>query len=171
MAETWDLVNSGACREIDCLAHYSAWVPKKGHVRAAGGIVWRMMGANREVLIVHRPRYDDWSFPKGKRENGESDEHCALREVEEETGLVVELGPPLITLTYVDHKGRDKTVVYWAMTVAAGCDADVFVANEEVDAMRWVSAIEAEQRLTYDDDRRLLASLPERFLVAGRSDS
>ncbi len=162
--DSWKPGGLSDVRENDCLAYYSAFVPKKGHVRAAGGVVWRMMGENREVLIVHRPRYDDWSFPKGKRESGESDEQCALREVEEETGLLVELGPALISLSYIDHRGGDKTVVYWAMTVAPACDADVFVANEEVDSIRWVTESQAQQRLSYDDDRRLLASMPREAL-------
>jgi 8-oxo-dGTP pyrophosphatase MutT (NUDIX family) len=136
-------------------------VAKKGQVRAAGGVIWRPVGDHREVLVVHRPHYDDWSFPKGKHDDGESDLECALREVLEETGLTVNVGPAMPTVEYQDHKGRDKTVAYWAMTIAAGCDGDVFVANDEVDSMRWLSEAEAHATLTYEIDRMLLSALGE----------
>ena len=85
-----------------------------GVVRAAGGVVTR--GEPPEVLVVHRPRYDDWSFPKGKAEPGERDEDCALREVEEETGLRCELREELPSTSYTDARGRPKRVRYWLMT-------------------------------------------------------
>src|SRR5699024_9721130 len=88
-------------------------------VLAAGGIVWRRLDDGTvEVLLVHRPAYDDWTFPKGKNDDGEDDEAAALREVLEETGLRCTLGPELASSRYVDAKGRDKVVRYWAMTVA-----------------------------------------------------
>ena len=79
-------------------------------MRAAGGVVWRPVGDGIEVLLVHRPRYDDWSLPKGKLEPGESWEDGARREVEEETGVTGVLGPHLATSTYTDTKGRPKEV-------------------------------------------------------------
>jgi 8-oxo-dGTP pyrophosphatase MutT (NUDIX family) len=140
-------------------------------VRAAGGVLWRRapgaaaLGATIEVALVHRPRYDDWSFPKGKHEAGEDDETCARREVEEETGLRVVLGPELPMLEYVDHRGRDKTVAYFAMTMA---DPDAgFVQNDEVDDMRWCTPFDAEALLTYDLDRHLLRELPFVLSTAG----
>ena len=125
-------------------------------VRAAGGMVWRNgMSAGVEVVVVHRPKYDDWSLPKGKCEPDESDEACALREVEEETGFRVRLGAELSAASYVDRKGRFKRVRYWTMTLAG---EDDFVVNDEVDEIRWCSPAEAARLLSYDVDRRVLAS-------------
>jgi 8-oxo-dGTP pyrophosphatase MutT (NUDIX family) len=132
----------------------------KGPVRAAGGIVWRRHGEGvaqvLEVLVVHRPRYDDWSFPKGKHEIDETDLACAVREVEEETGLSVVVGTGLPTVEYLDHKNREKTVAYWAMTVQPGCDNEAFVINDEVDEMRWLALEAARPLLTYPIDQLLL---------------
>jgi 8-oxo-dGTP pyrophosphatase MutT (NUDIX family) len=134
----------------------------KGPVRAAGGIVWRLRsddaleGKQRQVLVVHRPHYDDWSFPKGKHEVDETDLDCALREVEEETGLLVTAGAELPTVEYLDHKNRDKTVAYWAMTVLPACDDEAFVINDEVDEMRWLAPPDARSLLTYPIDQLLL---------------
>jgi 8-oxo-dGTP diphosphatase len=124
-------------------------------VRAAGGIVVREGEDGPEVLVVHRPRYDDWSFPKGKAKVGESDEDCALREVEEETGLACDLGPELPSTRYEDARGRPKRVRYWRMTVAAGR----LVFDHEVDAARWLPATEAAELLSYPRDREVLAAL------------
>jgi 8-oxo-dGTP pyrophosphatase MutT (NUDIX family) len=120
-------------------------------VRAAGGIVVREGDAGAEVLIVHRPKYNDWSFPKGKADRGEGDEECALREVEEETGLKCELGASLPPVSY-RSKGRPKRVRYWLMRPLGG----EFTADDEVDQMAWVGLEGARQRLTYDHDRALL---------------
>ena len=124
-------------------------------VRAAGGIVSRK-GPNGEVevLVVHRGKHNDWTFPKGKAHVGESDEACAIREVEEETGLRCELGPELAETTYRDSHGRWKRVRYWAMTPVGGR----IEAAEEVDAARWVTPTEAEVILTYEHDVDVLAS-------------
>jgi 8-oxo-dGTP diphosphatase len=122
-------------------------------VRAGGGVVWRPSAAgDAEVLLVHRPRYDDWSLPKGKRELGESDEACALREVEEETGLRCALGPELTGTSYVDHKGRAKAVRWWVMTVLDGR----FDPNDEVDELRWLAVDRARALLSYERDRAVL---------------
>ena len=125
-------------------------------VRAAGGVVWRPGPDGRpEVLAVHRPKYDDWSLPKGKLDPGEEYEAAALREVEEETGLRCRLGPPLGSLAYADRKGRPKEVRYWAMTV----DAGAFAPNQEVDEVRWVPVAGARDVLSYERDADLVALL------------
>ena len=108
-----------------------------------------------EVLIVHRPAYDDWSFPKGKLERGESDEEAAAREVEEETGLRCRLERELPETRYVDARGRAKTVRYWLMTPIGGRLA----ADNEIDEARFVPVAEALALLTYERDRELLAAL------------
>jgi 8-oxo-dGTP diphosphatase len=122
-------------------------------VRAAGGVVWRAgEGGRPEVLVVHRPKYQDWSFPKGKWEEGESDEETALREVEEETGFTCHLGPELTGTDYIDRKGRPKTVRYFVMTVAGG----TFAPGDEVDEIRWLRPSAARALLTYDRDVEVL---------------
>ena len=125
-------------------------------IRAAGGVVWRTRpDGSVEVLVVHRPHYDDWSLPKGKADPGEDDESCALREVEEETGLRCRLGVELASTSYLDRKGRPKVVRYWAMTRESGA----VVAANEVDEARWVGIEEAQALLSYPRDRQVLASL------------
>lgn len=124
-----------------------------GVVRAAGGVVRREAPAGGwEVLVVHRPRYDDWTLPKGKRDPGEADEDTARREIEEECGLRCELGAELPSTRYTDHKGRPKVVRYWVASVVAGA----FQPNDEVDAVRWLAPEEAAALLTYDHDRVVL---------------
>jgi len=132
-------------------------------VRAAGGVVWRRGPNGLEVLLIHRPRYGDWSFPKGKAINEkESDEDTALREVEEEVGLRLEPGPELETTRYRDSKGRRKVVRYWAMELPYGEDA---VAGDGVDEVRWVELDQAVHQLTWDRDVVVLDSLPVEELV------
>jgi 8-oxo-dGTP diphosphatase len=122
-------------------------------VRAAGGIIWQNgPSGEAEVLVVHRPKYDDWTFPKGKQEPGESDVETALREVEEETGYRCALGPELASTAYIDRKGRPKTVRYWVMTIEDGS----FTPTEEVDELRWVTTAQARWLLSYDRDREVL---------------
>jgi 8-oxo-dGTP diphosphatase len=121
-------------------------------VEAAGGVVVK----DGRVLLVHRPRYDDWTLPKGKLDQGESFEEAALREVREETGLRCTLGRELARTEYRDHKSRPKVVRYWLMEVE---DGD-FEPNDEVDEVRWLEAGEAARELTYERDRALLEDLP-----------
>ena len=134
-------------------------------VRAAGGLVTRLgAGGETEVLVVHRPRYDDWSLPKGKAEPGERDEDAARREVEEETGYRCDLGAELPTVRYEDRHGRQKQVRFWHMSVRAddspGTPAEpAFVPNDEVDERRWISPTDAATLLSYDADRLLVRSL------------
>ncbi len=128
-------------------------------VRAAGCVVWRVEAGEPEVLVVHRPRYDDWSFPKGKLDNGEDWIDGARREVEEETGLTGEIGVALDTVFYVDHKGRQKEVRYWTMRVEAG----LFVENDEVDEVAWMTLADARGRLSYERDGLLLDQAASRI--------
>jgi 8-oxo-dGTP diphosphatase len=122
--------------------------PDSADVKAAGGVVRRDDGT---VAVAHRPRYDDWSFPKGKLDPGESWEQAALREVEEEIGLRCRLGDELPPIAYHVEKGR-KVVRYWLMDAVSG----EFAPNEEVDEVRWLSGAEAEELLSYEHDRALL---------------
>ncbi|MCB1015598.1 MAG: M48 family metalloprotease [Acidimicrobiales bacterium] len=125
-----------------------------GEVTAAGGIVWRRApDGGIELLLVHRPKYDDWSLPKGKHDPGETDEECARREIEEETGLVGELGARVGTARYLDGKGRDKVVHYFEVREPAG----EFVPNDEVDEVRWLAPEPAAELLTYPHDAELVA--------------
>lgn len=128
-------------------------------VRAGGGVVWRRDGPGPvRILVVHRPRYDDWSLPKGKCDRGETDEDCARREVREETGLTCRLGPELPATRYRDNKGRDKTVRYWAMEPVADGG---FTPNAEIDEIRWLPLPEAVELLSYDHDRPVAEALVE----------
>jgi 8-oxo-dGTP diphosphatase len=127
-------------------------------VRAAGGVVWRRRsGPGYDVLLVHRPKYDDWTLPKGKADDGETDEDCARREVEEETGLRCSLGPELASADYIDRYDRPKHVRYWAMRPLGG----QFVASDEVDEVRWLPLDVAVRLLSYGRDAEVLSGLPE----------
>jgi 8-oxo-dGTP diphosphatase len=122
-------------------------------VEAAGGVV---LDEDGRVVLVHRPRYDDWTLPKGKLDPGESFEEAALREVEEETGLRCGLVRELPSIEYRDAKGRPKVVRYWLMEV----EADVgFVPNDEVDELRRLPIDEALALLTYDRDHDVLRAV------------
>jgi 8-oxo-dGTP diphosphatase len=126
-------------------------------VRAAGGVVIRGTGEGRQVLLVHRPQYDDWTFPKGKAKPSESDEACAVREVEEETTLRCELGRELPATRYVDAKGRPKVVRWWLMRPLG--DPDLAGAANEVGDVRWLDPEAARELLTYHRDLALLDAL------------
>ena len=128
-------------------------------IRAAGGVVCRnTRSGETEIAVIHRPQYDDWTLPKGKIEQDESAEDCALREVREETGLRCELVRPLGCTAYVDRRGRDKVACYWVMEVLGG----KFRPGIEVDKLQWLSVDDAIKRLTYARDKTLLVqqSLP-----------
>jgi 8-oxo-dGTP pyrophosphatase MutT (NUDIX family) len=130
-------------------------------VRAAGGVVRRAGREGEQVLLVHRPRYADWTFPKGKVHDGESDEDAALREVEEETGFRCAIGVELPSTRYRDMRGRPKVVRYWTMTVESGA----FQPHDEVDEIRWLSRAEAAVTLSYGRDVELLDAVPPPVLV------
>jgi 8-oxo-dGTP diphosphatase len=117
-------------------------------VRAAGGVVVR----DGLVAVVHRPRYDDWTLPKGKLDEGESFEEAALREIDEETGLRARLVRELPSVRY-EVRGRPKVVRYWLMEVESDHG---FVANDEVDELRWVEPAQGLALLSYDRDREVL---------------
>jgi 8-oxo-dGTP diphosphatase len=123
-------------------------------VRAAGGVVTRRDADGQpSILVVHRPKYDDWSLPKGKLERGEREEDAAVREVAEETGYQCRLLEELGVRRYEDRHGRPKQVRYWHMQPIA--DAP-FTPNAEVDEIRWLPVGEAVTLLTYEGDRRLI---------------
>jgi 8-oxo-dGTP diphosphatase len=121
-------------------------------VRAAGGVVVRREG-EPQIAVIHRPRYGDWTLPKGKLDPGESFEEAAVREVEEETGLRCRLGEELSAARYADRKGRSKLVRFWRMEPE---EESPFEPNDEVDELRWVSAEEAAALLDYEHDRELV---------------
>jgi len=134
-------------------------------VLAAGALVWRVRAGVLQVALVHRPRYKDWSWPKGKVEPGETLVGTAVREVAEETGMDVVLGRPLPGLAYV-VAGRPKQVHYWAAQVGGRHDVALaarattpHVRGAEIDDVRWFDAASATRRLTRSSDRQPLVAL------------
>lgn len=137
-------------------------------VHAAGAVVWRVTRRTLEVLLVHRPRYDDWSWPKGKVDPGELLPACAVREVAEETGLRVVLGQPLPPVSYRVDDGRKKVCHYWAASVvpedgpiAMAQGAVAPVDPDEVDEMAWMPATKARALLSRPSDRTPLDALTD----------
>ncbi len=122
-------------------------------IEAAGGVVEQ----DGLIAVVHRPRYDDWSLPKGKLDKNESSERAALREVQEETGLSCQLVEELDPVSYIDNRGRPKNVRYWRMKVLSG----EFEVNDEVDELRWLAKADALELLSYEHDRELVAALAD----------
>ena len=130
-------------------------------VIAAGAVVTRKGPSEREVLLVHRPKYDDWSFPKGKQDPGEHVTAAAVREVMEETGLRIRLGRPLMPQMYAVSGGRAKQVHYWVGEVLGDPDVSSYEVNSEIDELGWFSLSDAVPRLTYLDDIGLLEQYKE----------
>lgn len=123
-----------------------------GLVRAAGGILWRAGPGEPQVAVIHRPRRDDWSLPKGKLEKGEAWEAAALREVREETGCTARLGPFIGSTWYVPRR-TPKVVVFWSMTLLR---QGALEAGDEVDELEWLPPREALARLDHASERRVL---------------
>jgi 8-oxo-dGTP pyrophosphatase MutT (NUDIX family) len=121
---------------------------------AAGGIVWDKQGDDRRVAVVHRPRYDDWSLPKGKIDPGEEIGETARREVHEELGIDVDFGAFAGTTHYPLASGKTKIVLYWHMVKRAG--ESKFQPNREIDAIEWLPAKDAIKKLTHDVEKELL---------------
>ena len=127
-------------------------------IEAAGGVIWRTARkGDLEVVVIHRPRQDDWSLPKGKVRRRESALDCALREVLEETGLECSVGHELPTTFCEDRRGRAKRVRYWAMQALAG----EFRPNREVDKLRWVRLDRVADVLTHAHDVVVVAGLQQ----------
>ena len=129
-------------------------------ILAAGGVVWRKGDDGRpEFAVIYRPKYDDWTLPKGKLDPGETFEQAALREVEEETGLRCRLGKRLGDTHYRDRHDRPKLVQWWAMEAEPG--SGEFTPNDEVSELEWLSPADARRRLMYERDRELVAEVEE----------
>jgi 8-oxo-dGTP diphosphatase len=127
-------------------------------ILAAGGVVWRRADDGRkEVAVIYRPKYDDWTLPKGKLDPGETFEQAALREVHEETGLRCRLGRRLEDTHYHDRHNRPKVVQWWEMEAEPG--SGEFVPNNEVSELEWLSPEEARTRMTYDRDKELVTAV------------
>lgn len=139
--------------------------PSPKTILAAGGVVWRLREAAVEVLLIHRPRYDDWTLPKGKLLAGEHELVGAVREIDEEVGATVDVKHRIRTVKYPVGDAR-KRVTYWSMHYRAG----EFAPNDEVDEIAWLRIKAAHKKLTYDIDRSVLdaftaAPIPDSVLI------
>ncbi|KND41178.1 NUDIX hydrolase [Streptomyces stelliscabiei] len=134
-------------------------------VRAAGCALWRRPSSagGIELALVYRPKWSDWSLPKGKLKRDEDARDGALREVLEETGMRCALGPELPTVHYTDHQGRPKQVRYWAAEATRG----TFTPNSEVSDLLWLPPEAATRRLTHERDRTVVSSLLEALHKTG----
>ena len=145
-----------SARRFDAVNSIDRVPANTADIVASGALIWRMRDGALEVLIIHRPRYDDWSWPKGKQDPGESLAETAIREIREEVGLQVVLGVPLAVTSY-PVGGRPKDVFYWSAELPEGARA---LADEgEVDELRWVTTDVARALLTNQDDLAPLESL------------
>jgi 8-oxo-(d)GTP phosphatase len=134
----------------------------EARILAAGGVVYRHdPNGALEVAVVHRPKYDDWTLPKGKLEAGEGLEDAAVREVEEETGLEVRRGAEVMRVRYRDRRGRPKEVTYYLMIPTGGA----FTPNDEVDELRWLAVPAALELLSNESDRDVVTAASSRSLL------
>ena len=139
---------------------------RRGTVVAAGGLLWRIRKGELQVLAVHRPSYDDWSWPKGKIRRGETLPECAMREIYEETGKHITLGPALPTLKYTLSSGRPKVVKYWAVHATSPQHPALaarphykLAPKREIDKTRWMSVEQAMAKITMKADLKPLKAL------------
>ncbi len=141
-----------------------------GTVIAAGALVWRIRDGELQVLAVHRPRYNDWSWPKGKLSKGETLPQCAMREVGEETGKQITLGQPLPTLRYPVKSGKIKVVKYWAAHETSAKSVTLparpkvkSAPKHEIDKKRWLTIEQAREKITFKDDLKPLEALVDAY--------
>jgi 8-oxo-dGTP diphosphatase len=132
-------------------------VGKRGIFEAAGGVLWRITGGESQVAVVHRPRYDDWTLPKGTREKGESLAETALREVREETNCQAQL-LDFAGCTWYEVEGILKIVFFWQMALDEEYE---FRPNEEVDQLAWLTASQAMKKLDYESEKNLISRYQE----------
>jgi 8-oxo-dGTP diphosphatase len=144
--------NHAANRETGSMSRTDLDPGSEPEIRAAGGVLVRIGPDGPLVAVIHRPKYEDWSLPKGKLDDDEGFEDAALREVEEETGMRAELGAELSPVSYRDRKGRGKLVRYWLMRPREG----EFEPGDEVDELRWLAPDAARELLSYEHDAELV---------------
>ena len=132
-----------------------------GVIEAAGGLLWRDSPQGRQIAIIHRSRYDDWTLPKGWREKGEKFIEAAVREVAEETNCQVETGEFAGSTSYIVN-GVPKIVLFWHMNLTEDCG---FKKNSEVDLLAWLDVEEALERMDYEDEKNLLSTATKVLVV------